>query len=332
MRLFVLAEPGRLAAVEVDDPLPAPGEVRVRVACVGICGSDLEVFHGRRTLKSMHGHPVVGHETSGVIDRVGAGVTGLRAGDRVAINGSWGSLADYVVAKPENVLRFPPRIELRDGCLLEVLPGVMMAATRTGIDRSTDVLIAGQGLSGLLLTRAVALHGCRRLIVVDPVASKLALALELGATAVHRGRLGELQAELLAQYPGGFDTCIVAAPGAGCIDESAPLVRSRGRIVFYGGLEQAAAVDLLRLHQRSISLIKEGECINGVLDARELWRLGLGLALDGALPLRRLRTHVVRMDDAQRAFELRSDPSGEAIHVVLENRWASEAAAAANET
>jgi len=326
VRLLALAEPGRLAPVEIDEPFPGPHEVRVRVACVGICGSDVEVFHGRRAFKHVDGHLVVGHEMSGVVDRVGETVTGLRAGDRVAVVGTWGALTDYVIARPENVLRFPPRIDLRDGCLLEVLPGVMMAATRTGITRSTDVLIVGQGLSGLLLTRVVALHGCRRLVVVDPVDSKLALAREFGAADAYRGRLADLQAQLLERHPDGFDVCIVAAPQARCIEEAVPLVRARGRIVFYGGLEETAELDLLRLHHRSITLVKEGECIGGVLEARKLWRQGLRLALDGLLPLRRLRTHVLPMDRAQAALELRSQPSGEALHVVLETALAAPSA------
>jgi threonine dehydrogenase-like Zn-dependent dehydrogenase len=254
-------------------------------------------------------------------------VCGLRPGDRVATNGSWGTLTDYVVARPENVLRFPRRLAYREGCLLEVLPGVMMAATRSGIERTSSVLVAGQGLSGLLITRAIALHGCRRLAVVDPHPDKLALARELGATETHLGTL-EQAAEHLRASGDGFDVCVVATPGAGRIDEAAPLLRNRSRIVFYGGLAEAERIDLLQLHHRSITLIKEGERINGVLEARALWHEGLQLVLDGALPLRRLRTHVFPFAEAQRAFELRADPAAGAIHVVLESPWAAAEAAA----
>jgi threonine dehydrogenase-like Zn-dependent dehydrogenase len=206
----------------------------------------------------------------------------------------------------------------------------MMAATRTGIDRSTDVLVIGQGLSGLLLTRVISLHGCRRLVVIDPAEFKLAIAQEFGATRVHRGRLGELQNELLGEYPEGFDVCVVAAPEAQCIEEAVPLIRPRGRIIFYGGLEESASLNLLRMHHRSITLIKEGECINGVLEARELWRLGLRLVTDGVLPLGRLRTHVLPMSDAQRAFELQTSARVESLHVVLENDWVPGAEPSSN--
>lgn len=321
MRLITLAEPGKLKAVEVPDPHARADEVRIRVACVGLCGSDIEVFQTRRGSKQAYGYPVVGHETSGIVDEVGDDVYGLSCGERVALVGSWGTLADYVIAQPENVLRFPASLSLRDGCLLEVLPGIMMAATRTGIDRSTDVLVIGQGLSGLLLTRVLYLHGCRRLVVVDPSEFKLDIARAFGATRTHRGELAQLQDELLREYSEGFDTCVVAAPGAKCIEEAVPLIRPRGRIVFYGGLEESAELNLLRMHHRSITLIKEGECINGILEARELWRLGRRLVTDGLLPLGRLRTHVFPMSDAQGAFDLRSDKFSNALHVVLENDW-----------
>ncbi len=83
MRAALLTEPGRIEVAHVDDPTPGPGEVRISVEGVGICGSDLSVFSGKWAAPS---YPwIMGHEAFGVIDAVGEGVTVDRIGQRVVI-------------------------------------------------------------------------------------------------------------------------------------------------------------------------------------------------------------------------------------------------------
>jgi threonine dehydrogenase-like Zn-dependent dehydrogenase len=316
VKLLTMPTPGTLSQVTVPDPAAGPDEVRLRVACVGICGSDVEMFTGRRAPKSRYGHPVLGHEVSGVVDQVGEGVTGVRIGDQVTCIEGWGALAEYVVTRPALALVFDDRIALADGCLLEVLPGAAMAAWKTGAERGSDVLVAGQGLSGLLITALAAVHGCRRLAAVDPSPAKTALAAGLGATDVRVGRLSDVANALREAYPDGFDLAIVATPEC-IVNQVIPLMRPRSRIVAYGGLDDAARIDVMALHHRSVSLVKEGEMINGVREARSVWREALQLAYDGVLPLGRLRTHNLPMADAEAALRLRAAPASDAIHVVL---------------
>ncbi|ACG73669.1 zinc-binding alcohol dehydrogenase family protein [Anaeromyxobacter sp. K] len=84
MRAMVLARPGApLAAVELPDPVPGPGELRLRVGACGVCRTDLHVADGE--LPDPKLPLVLGHEIVGVVDRVGAGVTRFRPGDRVGI-------------------------------------------------------------------------------------------------------------------------------------------------------------------------------------------------------------------------------------------------------
>lgn len=316
MKLLTIPEPGVLTSVDVAEPQAGPGEIRIRVACVGICGSDIEVFTGRRPPKYRHGHPVLGHEVSGVVDQIGDGVSGVQIGDRATCVEGWGALTDYLVTTPQNALIFDDRIALADGCLLEVIPGVAMAAWETGAERGSDVLVVGQGLSGLLITALAAIHGCRRLAVVDPHPTKALLAAEFGATDTWVGRLSHQADDIRDANPDGFDLAIMATPEC-VVDELVPLMRRRSRIVAYGGLDDDARIDVMALHRQSVSLIKEGEMINGVRQARATWREGLQLACDGLLPLGRLRTHDLPMADAESALRLRADTGNGAIHVVL---------------
>jgi threonine dehydrogenase-like Zn-dependent dehydrogenase len=314
MRMLTLQQPGELTAVEVPTPQARSGQVRVAVEYVGLCGSDIEVFTGRRPARGRYGHPVLGHQMCGVVDQVGPGAAGLRVGDRVTAIEAWGALAEWVVTTPVNALAFDDRIDPADGCLLEVLPGVAMAAWRTGIRRGDDVLIVGQGLSGLLITQLVAVQGCRRLVVVEPDPVRAGLARDFGAHEAYTAAIAGAAAAIAADHPSGFDIAIVATPDL-VVDEIAPLMRPRSRIVLYGGLQDTTRVNVMALHRRSISLLKEGEGINGVREARALWREALQLAYDGVLRLAPLRTHEFMMGDAERALRLRAE--GQGIHVVL---------------
>ena len=310
MRLLTLPEPGVLAWNDVPTPAPGPLEISVAVTHVGICGSDVEVYRGRRAAPVRHGWPVVGHELSGVIDEVGEAVRGPRIGDVVTCIEGWGAFADRVITNPTNLLRLPDRVDPADGCLAEVLPGAAMAAWRTGISLAHRVLVVGQGLSGLLITRLVHLHGCAELTVIDPVPERLRLAREFGADKAFAGTVEKFA----ATQPDAFDIAIVATPG-NVVNFVAPLLRPRSRIVLYGGLDGDARVDVLTLHHRSISLIKESETINGIVEAREIWSAAAALANDGLLPLHRLRTHTFGFADAEKAFQVRIE-AAEALHVV----------------
>jgi threonine dehydrogenase-like Zn-dependent dehydrogenase len=312
MRLLTLPEPGVLVWEEVPTPAPGPGEVAVAVTHVGICGSDVEVFLGNRPAHVRHGRPVLGHEMCGVIDEIGDLVRGPRVGDVVTCIEGWGAFADRVITTPTNMLRLPRRIDPADGCLAEVLPGVTMAAWRTGITRSHHVLVVGQGLSGLLLTRLVYLHGCANITVVDPHQGRLDLAREFGADVTVLGTVEVLTESRSGS--GNYDVAILATP-VNVVDAVVPLMRPRSRIVMYGGLESDATVDVMALHLRSISLVKESEGINGIVEARQLWAAATGLAAEGVLPLHRLRTHALGFDEVEKAFRIRvEDPAS--LHVV----------------
>jgi 2-desacetyl-2-hydroxyethyl bacteriochlorophyllide A dehydrogenase len=321
MRLLTVPAPGRLGWVDVDEPAPAPHEVRVAVTHVGICGSDLEVLAGGRSAPCRLGYPVVGHEVTGVIDELGTGVRGLRVGDRVAAVHAWGAFSDSVLTTPEFVLRLDDRIAAEDAAVVEVLPGVAMAAWRTGITPGSHVLVVGQGLSGLLVTRLVRLHGCASLTVVEPVGSRLALAGDLGADHCVAGRVEECRDELSRICPTGFDVAVLATR-SDVVDHVVQLVRCKGRIVVYGGLDPAARIDLMEIHRRSLSLVKESAGVAGAIEARELWAAAARLIGDGLLPVHLLRTHVLPFNRVEEAFRLRAEDP-DALHVVCTHPWAS---------
>ena len=132
--------------------------MRVKVRWVGVCGSDVEVYRGTRKPEWLSLPARLGHEVAGVIDKLGAHVRGLAISDQVICRYIWGGFAEYVVCRPFNVKRLPPGFPLKEASLIEILPGILHAAELSEIDPGTDVLIMGQGVSGLTLTQVISLY------------------------------------------------------------------------------------------------------------------------------------------------------------------------------
>jgi threonine dehydrogenase-like Zn-dependent dehydrogenase len=324
MKSFILTRPGQLDLAELPTPEPGPYEVRIRIAYVGLCGSDVEAFLGHRKPEYLGNSPRLGHEPSGIIDAVGPHVTHLKVGDPATCVGTWGCYSEYVLARTEHVLKLPPELPLIDGSLVEVLPGIIMAATKTGITGAHDVCIVGQGLSGLLLTRLVSLQGCKRLIVADLFDEKLAIAREFGATHTINASREDVAARVLEITGGGADVTIMATLNGDDVPDAVAFTRGRGSIVLYGSIGPCAGINFFDVHRKGISIVKETTHTHGNLERRRLWREAMQLVADDVLPLDRLRTHVLPMDRLPEAMALRTTPRGDVIHVLVENTWTGQ--------
>lgn len=321
MKSFVLKAPRRLEAADIPLPEPGPSELRVKIAYVGICGSDVEAYQGRRQAEFLNDPPILGHEACGIIDKVGKQVGGLRVGDRVAV-ATWGCFTESVVCRPENLLKLPPEVPLIDGSLVESLPGIMMTVTRCGITRAHNVVIVGQGLSGLRLTRLVALHGSRRLIAIDLFDEKLNLAREFGATHAINAANQDVRKRIAEIAPDGVDVTIMATLDGNDVLPAIEWSRFGGRIVLYGSIGPCDRIDFFRVHCKALSIIKETTELNGLLERRRLWREATQLVADGLLNFERLRTDIFPLEELPAAMELRSTPKPNVIHVLIEADWA----------
>jgi threonine dehydrogenase-like Zn-dependent dehydrogenase len=324
MKAFILKSPRNLEAADIPIPQAGPFQVRVKIAYTGICGSDVEAYLGHRKLEFLTDPPMLGHEPSGVIDQVGEHVSGLRVGDRVTTVGIWGAFSEYLVCRPENVLRLLPEVSLIEGSLIEVLPGIVNAATKTGITRASSVLILGQGLSGLQLTRLVAFHGCRNLIAADLFEEKLAISREFGATHTIHAEKQDILKEVEAIVPGGVDVTIMATLNGNDVPRAVDWTRPGGKIVLYGSIGPCDGIDFFRVHRKGISIVKEGMEVSGGFEHRRMWREAMQLVADGILPTHRLRTHILPLERLPEGMELRATPRPDVIHVLMENDWARE--------
>ena len=178
MQAAVLTAPGAMEQVQVAVPQPGTGEVRVRLEGCGVCASNIEPYEGQ-PWSTFPGDPGgLGHEGWGVVDAIGAGVEGIRAGDRVATLAGH-SFAEYDIARADAVVALPGELAGKPfpgeplGCAMNIF-------RRSDIRAGQTVAIVGIGFIGAVLTRLAADVGAR-VIAISRRQSSLDLAKAFGA-------------------------------------------------------------------------------------------------------------------------------------------------------
>jgi (R,R)-butanediol dehydrogenase / meso-butanediol dehydrogenase / diacetyl reductase len=316
--------------IEQRQPRP-PGtdEVQLEVAYVGICGTDLHIKHG-----AMDGRvaipAVIGHEMSGTVAAVGAGVSRWSAGDRVTVMPlDWcgrcpacaaghqhicqnlvfvgidsGGAMQQVWTVPERLLvRLPPRLGLEPGALAEPLAVAVHDVRRAAVARGERVLVVGGGPIGLLIACVAAAEGAE-VMVSEPNRHRQSVAARLGFRTIDPAA-GDLGATLGPWTGGaGVDAAFEASGSITGLAAATHALRVRGRLVVVAIHNQPVPVDLFRVFWRELELIGAR-----VYERRDFER-AVALLADGAVPAAELISAVEPLDRAGAAFEALESGSG----------------------
>ena len=222
MKAMLLEAPSELAIREVADPVAKPGEVMIRVAACGICGSDVHGYDGSsgRRIPPL----VMGHEAAGTVEAVGAGVTRFVAGDRVTFDSTvycgecffcargeinlcdrrevvgvscqefrrHGAFAELVTVPERIVHRLPETMDFAEAAMLEAVAVALHAVHLTGVTAESRVLVIGAGMIGLLIAQSLRALGCGAVMIADVDETRLRLAREMGATEKGATEMGDI--------------------------------------------------------------------------------------------------------------------------------------------
>lgn len=192
---------------DIEKPVPKEGQVLIKVKYTGICGSDVPRVNG----DACHFFPnVLGHEFSGTVEEVGAGVESLRPGDRVAgvplvpcmkcedcqkgnyslcrhysFIGSreFGSFAEYVVVPEANAVRFSEDVSFEQGAFFEPATVALHGLERLQYTGGKTVAVLGGGTIGMFVMQWAKIFGAKEAVVFDIAPERLELGRRLGATA-----------------------------------------------------------------------------------------------------------------------------------------------------
>jgi L-iditol 2-dehydrogenase len=279
VRQAVLQSPGHLTLSEVPIPEPGPGEVLVRVKLALTCGTDLKTY--RRGHAKLPLGPF-GHEGSGDVVAVGAGVEHLKPGQRV----TWtptapcnacdmcrrnrpnlcrnlmdavvlGSFADYLLINARvaavHVLPILPELDYLEAAFVEPLACVLHGWRLLEPLPGNRICIVGTGTMGLLHLMEAKRRGCKT-VVMGRREERLRLARELGADECF---LMEHASQMTQWTDGGADVVIEATGAKSVWEETPNLAAPGGKILFYSGLASGEHVRFSaeQLHYRELTLI-----------------------------------------------------------------------------
>lgn len=318
-RVAILREPYHMEIGYAEIPEPGDGEIRIKIKYVGICGSDLEAYRGTRKPEFLSIPARLGHEVAGVIDKIGTNVIGLHAGDSVTCRYVWGAYAEYIVCKPFNVKVLPAGFPQKETSIIEILPGILHTAELAAIDPTKNVLIMGQGVSGLVITQVIKNYSPKNLVVTDLHDRNLAMAKKYGATHTYRVPAQDASNwEILKKdFPSGFDVvipCLLEGDGmVDAIDCSALC----GRIVMYGCIGVCnRPIDFFKVHRKRLEIYSTEPRRD--IDMRRFFEEGVQMVLNGLINTGEMITDIMPLDKIDEAFQLRNDKNSSAIHVLVD--------------
>lgn len=342
MRAAVFRGVGEIAVCDdVRRPSPGPGEVLVRVASCGICGSDLHIYRvDSPSAREMHagtlrtdadGRRIIGHEYAGVIVELGAGVTGYAVGERVVGVTGGGGMAEYVPVpvNPFQLARIPEGVSFEEAATTEPLADSLQLVRKAAVAPGENVVVFGVGIIGLGVIQSLRALAPQtgRIVAVDVSATRLAKAREVGATDVINAgdedvveAAGRACGVLRTAYP-RMDTPDVAVvvdcagyirhmKGPPPLQTALDLLRPQGgRIVCFGAFEDDVTLNLTHMiHKQPLIMGSLGYLAEELVQA-------LALMAAGRVDRRGLISDRFPLERADEAFRVQGN--GRAIKVMV---------------
>lgn len=324
-------------------PTPKDDEVLLEMDSVGICGSDVHyLVHGRCADFVVRKPMVIGHEASGIVAKLGANVTTLKVGDRVAIEPGYGcricdyckggrynlcaemifcatppvdgNLARYYTHPADFCYKLPSHVTMEEGALLEPLAVGVHACRRACVGLGSEVLILGAGPIGLVTLITAKSMGASKIVVTDLLQNRLDVATELGADATLVIERGADESEIVKKIHelfGGAPDKTIDCSGAEATSRLSILAtRSGGCAVLVGMGPPEIKVPLVNALAREVD-------IRGVFRYCNDYPAALGLVASGKINVKRLITHHYDIEETKEAFNTSRHGLGGAIKVMI---------------
>ena len=276
----VMTAPGQIEFRQVPVPQPAPGQVLVKILKIGVCGSDIHVYHGKHPITR---NPVTpGHEVSGRVAALGQGVTGFVPGQLVTIqpqvtcgkcypctHGKYnlceelkvmgfqttGVASHYFAVDASKVTPLPETMTEDEGAMIEPLAVAVNAVRRAGDVTGARIVVLGAGPIGNLVAQTAKGMGAASVMITDVSDLRLEMAKQCGVDfAVNTAREEFGEAMVRCFGPDKADVIYDCAGNDITINQAVRCARKGSTLVLVAVFEKMASVDLAVLNDHELDL------------------------------------------------------------------------------
>jgi L-iditol 2-dehydrogenase len=345
MRAGVYREQGIVRVEDVPVPEVGEGEVLIKVAACGICGTDIKKIFQRYVEPPQ----ILGHELAGTVVAVARGVTKWKPGDRVmsfhhtpcgkcffcqkrlfsqcqqykttGLTGGFtpngGGFGQYVKAMPwvaeRGMVALPDNVSFEEATFIEPVNTIVKAAQKARVAAGETVLILGCGPIGLQLLMVSKLEGAR-LFTADPIAERRAKSLTLGAMESFDPSSGKLLEEIRARTEGrGADAVLVAVAHPAVVVDALAAARPGGRVLLFAANDPVTKIEF----PAAAVGIDEKEILGSYSAAVDIQEAAADLVLKKKLPVLDIVTHRFPLDKIQQALELAARPTAQSLKILI---------------
>lgn len=345
MRAGVYRDKGIVKVEEVPVPEVGNGEVLIKVAACGVCGTDIKkIFY-----RYVEPPQILGHELAGTVVAVGPRVTKWKLGDRVmsfhhipcqdcffcekrlfsqckqykttgltaGFTPNGGGFGEYVKAMPwvaeRGIVALPDNVSFEEATFIEPINTIVKAVQKARVAAGETVLIIGCGPIGLQLLMVANLEGAR-IFTSDPVPTRRAKSIALGAAESFNPIGGKLVEEIWARTEGrGADAVLVAVAHPGLVVEALAAARPGGRVLLFAANDPVTKIEF----PASAVGIDEKEILGSYSAAVDIQESAADLVLRKKLPVMEIVTHRFPLANIQEGLELAAHPTDESLKVLI---------------
>jgi L-iditol 2-dehydrogenase len=345
MRAGVYREKGIVRVEQVPVPQFGPGEVLIKVAACGICGTDIKKIYQRYVEPPQ----ILGHELAGTVAAVGPGVTRWYPGDRVmsfhhtpcgtcfycenrlfsqcpqykttgltaGFTPNGGGFGEYVKAMPwvaeRGIVPLPANVSFEEATFIEPINTIVKAVQKARITKGETVLVIGCGPIGLQLLMVANLEGAK-LYTSDPMVQRRTKSLTLGALESFDPTSGKLIEEIKARTQGrGADAVLVAVAHPSVVLDALAAARPGGRILLFAANDPVTRIEF----PAAAVGIDEKEILGSYSAAVDIQESAAQLVLQRKLPVMEIVTHRFPLDRIQEALGLAARPTSDSLKILI---------------
>ena len=341
MKAAVMEGIGKMAVVQRPVPEPKDDEVLVKVEYVGVCGSDLHYYESGAIGNYVVQPPfVLGHEAGGTVVKVGAGVTHLSVGDKVALEpgktcgkcefcreGKYnlckdvvffatppvdGVFQEYVAHEADLCFKLPENVSTLEGALIEPLAVGFHAAIQGDAHLGQKAVVMGAGCIGLVSMMALKARGVSEVYVVDIMEKRLDKAMELGADGVINGAKEDVLEVVKQLTHGNGMDLVVETAGTEITTRQAIYMAKKGANIVLVGYSKSGEMTL------PMSLVLDKELIfKTVFRYRHIYPMAIEAVAAGKVNLKGIVTDVFTLDEAQKAMDYSVNNKADIVKAVI---------------